>query len=275
MESHTSLKPEKTIIDKLFGYAGKIFGSKGQYSWDNKNHVVLFNCNICTQSHGKIWYGDFDITVDEEKLVEAAKALKERVYVLYESDARFENEKNPKLEHAVFSVDETGKDFWNEEHFIRSENGRIYHKEPDPPTAEEEEEKRLTYLASEFCKKEKYQETNVKIPWAKIKRLSAKKSPLHKFWGEVADLFDVPSDAETDEDKEKTQELFSKIMISAEDHKKLKESLTAWIEKYYEFLSDYRKEKEISWGIFMSGPDYMLHTPEWMKSGVFYLKVRD
>lgn len=261
----------KSIVEKLFGPSGIIFGSKGQYSWDNKNHLVLFNANICTKSLGKIWYGDFDITIDEDKLIKAAKALKERVYVLYESDARFDHEKEPKFEHAVFSVDEKGNDLWNDEYYHRDDKGRLYHKEPEAPTAEEEEEKRLRYVASDFCKQDKYEETNIKIPWSKIKRLSAEKSPLHKFWGEVTELFNVPKDVIEEEDN-KTQEFFRRIMISATDHEMLKNSLKAWVEKYHDFLSEYRKEQEVSWGIFLSGPDYMLYTPEWMKTGVFYLK---
>jgi hypothetical protein len=69
-----------------------ISGSKSGYKEKYPDNKVVFNANIVTRSRGKIWYGDLDLTLDTEKLQQIATALAEPLYVLYEMDARFENE---------------------------------------------------------------------------------------------------------------------------------------------------------------------------------------
>jgi len=69
-----------------------ISGSKSGYRERYPNNNVVFNANIVTESRGKIWYGDLDITCDEESLRSIATELKEPLYILREMDARFENE---------------------------------------------------------------------------------------------------------------------------------------------------------------------------------------
>jgi hypothetical protein len=69
-----------------------ISGSKSGYYDKNPDHKVVFNANVITESRGKIFYGDLDLTLDTDKLKEVAEILKEPLYVLREMDARFENE---------------------------------------------------------------------------------------------------------------------------------------------------------------------------------------
>jgi hypothetical protein len=69
-----------------------ISGSKSGYHKKYPGHKVVFNANIVTESRGKIWYGDLDLTLDITQLMNIAKELKEALYILYEMDARFENE---------------------------------------------------------------------------------------------------------------------------------------------------------------------------------------
>ena len=70
-------------------------GSKSFYREQYPDHEVYFNANIVTESRGKCWYGDIDVTTDLEKLKEIATILKESLYVLREMDARFENKDQP------------------------------------------------------------------------------------------------------------------------------------------------------------------------------------
>jgi hypothetical protein len=82
---------------KLFGDNGfmmgrMISGSKSGYMENHKGNLAIFNANIVTKSRGKVWFGDLDLTLDEEKLKIVAAALKEPLYILREMDARFENE---------------------------------------------------------------------------------------------------------------------------------------------------------------------------------------
>ena len=67
-----------------------------------RDNLTVFNANVCTAA-GKIWYGDLDVTRDEHMLRALAELLGEKVYVLREMDARFEDEANPKLDKAVAS----------------------------------------------------------------------------------------------------------------------------------------------------------------------------
>ena len=83
------------------GYSGRMLSSsKSGYRERYPKNFVIFNSNICTESC-KIWYGDIDLTFDQEKLEILANALDERIYVLYEMDARFENEDKPLLQKAA------------------------------------------------------------------------------------------------------------------------------------------------------------------------------
>ena len=73
-----------------------------------KDHICVFNANICIKSRGKIWFGDLDITADEEKLRAFAARQGEDLYILREMDARFRNEDTPKYENAVAIVSPDG-----------------------------------------------------------------------------------------------------------------------------------------------------------------------
>lgn len=89
------------IINEVLGYNGRmISGSKSGYRKQFPKNVAVFNANLCT-TEGKFWYGDIDLTSDKSKLVFLAKELDKDIYVLYETDARFENEKKPLLDRAI------------------------------------------------------------------------------------------------------------------------------------------------------------------------------
>lgn len=94
----------KTAKEQL-GYCGAmISSSKSRYRDRFPDNLAVFNANICTKN-GKIWYGDFDVTKDEKKLINLALTLGERIYVLYEMDGRFDSEDAPRIERAVYSTD--------------------------------------------------------------------------------------------------------------------------------------------------------------------------
>jgi hypothetical protein len=92
----------------VLGYAGRMMsGSKSGYSKTNPANVPVFNGNVVTEKLGKVWYGDLDLTLDGEKLQALAVALGEKVYVLREMAARFENENKPQLDRSVAIFDGT------------------------------------------------------------------------------------------------------------------------------------------------------------------------
>lgn len=73
-----------------------ISGSKSGYRQRFPQNLVIFNANLCTESE-KIWWGDLDLTFDAEKLEILSNSLDKKLFVLYEMDARFENEEKPLL----------------------------------------------------------------------------------------------------------------------------------------------------------------------------------
>lgn len=75
--------------------------SKSFYRAAHPDHVVLFNANLVTESRGKIWFGDLDLTIDRERLVRLANSLGEPLYVLREFDARFSTARDPAFHQAV------------------------------------------------------------------------------------------------------------------------------------------------------------------------------
>jgi len=88
---------------EILGMCGRmISASKSMYESPVADSVVVFNGNICTES-GKIWYGDIDVGVDEAKLKALAEAIGEKIYILREHDARFDNETAPLLDKAVWT----------------------------------------------------------------------------------------------------------------------------------------------------------------------------
>lgn len=74
-----------------------ISGSKSGYTSRNKGNVIVFNARICTLSEGIIWWGDLDITKDEEILKTVAEQIGQSIYILRESDAWDEESVNEKL----------------------------------------------------------------------------------------------------------------------------------------------------------------------------------
>ena len=122
-------------ISKYFGYPGRLLsGSKSGYMTTHPEHLVVFNSNlILVDSDGsceKVWYGDLDITVDREKLMEIAAESGKNVCVLREMDGRFENEEKPLVKEFVYRADPEG----NEEigntmkSYFTLENGNIKRK---------------------------------------------------------------------------------------------------------------------------------------------------
>jgi hypothetical protein len=89
---------EKEFAEVYLGHNGKMISwSKSTYREENPDNLVVFNSNVCTKN-GKIWYGDIDVTKSKENLLMLANALDEEVYILRETDGRFENEESPRLE---------------------------------------------------------------------------------------------------------------------------------------------------------------------------------
>jgi len=95
-------------IKKALGPMGRVISmSKSGYGDRNPGHVAVFNANIIaidpvTRDAEKVWFGDIDLTVDEDALMKAAEACDVELRVLYEMDARFEHEGKPLIEKYIY-----------------------------------------------------------------------------------------------------------------------------------------------------------------------------
>jgi hypothetical protein len=82
----------------IFATNGLIMGRmiakhKDCYSREHQGELVIFNANVLTKTHGKIWYGDINVTEDFDNLKNIADQLEEDLYILMEGDARYGYEK--------------------------------------------------------------------------------------------------------------------------------------------------------------------------------------
>lgn len=89
------------ITEEIIGRLGRmIAGSKSGYRKAHPGNTVVFNANLCTEA-GKFRHGDLDVTLDGKELQRIADQIGQKIYVLYEMDARFGNEDSPVLDQAV------------------------------------------------------------------------------------------------------------------------------------------------------------------------------
>jgi hypothetical protein len=95
--------------ERILGPVGRMITlSKSRFERANPTSVPVFNANVCTESRGKIWFGDLDLTSDEPLLKRLAAELGESVYVLYERAARFATSDAPRLKEHVLKVNPDG-----------------------------------------------------------------------------------------------------------------------------------------------------------------------
>ena len=101
----------KKLTNALLGPAGRmICASKTGYHKLYPNNVAIFNANLVTKigkKYKKFWYGDLDLTVDLHNLLVISKEAKKEIYVLYEMDARFDNEDKPNIDNYIMKISES------------------------------------------------------------------------------------------------------------------------------------------------------------------------
>lgn len=89
MNVHDRLKTHGLIMGRAV-----TMGSKTGYRKRHPDSEVYFNANIFT-SEGKVWWGDIDVTVSGDILQAVADESGETLYLLRETDGRWENETRP------------------------------------------------------------------------------------------------------------------------------------------------------------------------------------
>ena len=191
---------------------GRMIGSsKSIYRYDNPDHLVVFNANLCTGKN-KIWHGDLDLTLDYNKIQKLSNILKTKLYVLYEMDARFENEKKPLLNKAILICDGDRLELRSTEYYYLDKNGA-----PKQKTDEECKKTDLTETTEKYnYNKEEFEA--IELPDTKTFKIKKSQSPL-----EVFQEFFIGKYG-----KEKAQEIYPKLYVTP----KYMESLEKLVEKF-------------------------------------------
>lgn len=275
-------KAKDKLIAKLEGVLGRrgrmISGSKGQYRWDNEDHLIAFNANLCVAGLGKLWHGDLDVTVEEDKLRKAAKAVGMDLYLLHESDARFENEESPLLDKAVafFPADgsECSLGAHNAEYYERKDGRILALPEELPDPAEEAKrkiERKRENEAKNFPKKFDIKQALDDADKAAKTKLSSGKSatPLEAFWMSLLALPEVAEERKKFGENAKLHT--GRFYLGQKDYDRLKETNKKWIKrKLRGMLTEYGLEKELMWLFFELGPMHFEAgtEPDGMEEGV-------
>lgn len=115
------------MTNKFLGPEGRmISSSKSGYRERFPYNLVVFNANVIALTKPsltslklklkkeKIWYGDIDISISRNSLKDLAVDEGREIVVLYEMDARFENEKDPLIDNFIYKVTPDGKEYLGE-----------------------------------------------------------------------------------------------------------------------------------------------------------------
>ena len=92
-----------------FHPARMIGGSKSIYRKEHPKDLAIFNANVFMKDVGKVWYGDLNLTEEYMVLKSIADSLDTTLYVLWEMDGRFGEEKKPideLIKKAAWNTDE-------------------------------------------------------------------------------------------------------------------------------------------------------------------------
>lgn len=114
---------ERALLQTVGPPGRMITFSKADFQERHPDRLVVFNGNLVLSPGTKVWHGDVDLSVAEPQLHELARLTGRIVFLLDERDARFENEKQPVLENAVFSVTPTGHTRYQHRYIERSSDG--------------------------------------------------------------------------------------------------------------------------------------------------------
>jgi len=80
---------ENIFYNHNFFNGRMISGSKSGYHSRHPKNDIVFNANIFTPTHHKVWYGDLDITFDNKILQDICNEIGEEIIVVSEMMGRF------------------------------------------------------------------------------------------------------------------------------------------------------------------------------------------
>ena len=248
----------QAIAREYLGMPGKMVGaSKSIYTYDNPSNIVIFNANLATKDDGKFWYGDIDLTLSMDTVIDIAKDIGKDVYVLYEMDARFENEENPKLDKAVLVVSPEGKLKWSESMdriVTKSENRYVL------DLLDEKEDKDQS--PKQVLNKDDYEEIDLP-PLSKIKA-TLKEDPLTSFQLYFVDKFG----------REKAEDVYRNLYVTKSYMDGLEEKVEKWAKKKLKGYHRVKIEQSVSWYMLDMSPNNFQSEQDWENPNKGYVKKK-
>jgi hypothetical protein len=232
----------------------------------------------------KVWYGDLDLTLEEDKLIILSRLLEASVFIIRETGGRFENDGNPNLQEVVYQVSSGGASstetqVFDTRYYERNNKGQLIYKSlPSPSDEEIEKQKRKiqkSYKKKDFeivdlklhsledfdGDKEEYDAWNYFEVSRFFDNVSKDITPYHNYINFLKDHLQV--DVSKD---------YLQYYITKEDSEALKTMFKYWIKIYDPFASEYRIEQTVAWTSFDVGPSYFQETPTWAHEGKLYRK---
>ena len=115
-EYPSDFKPTMSVMEiqkhfSAFGFydARMLESHKWEYTEKHPDDLVIFNANVLMPNYGKVWFGDLNLTEDYKTLKKIADSLNTTLYILWEMDGRFGEEKKPideLIKKAAWNTDE-------------------------------------------------------------------------------------------------------------------------------------------------------------------------
>jgi hypothetical protein len=247
----------QAIAREYLGDVGKMVGaSKSIYTYDNPSNIVIFNANLATKEDGKFWYGDIDLTLSMDSLIDTAKDIGKDVYVLYEMDARFENEDNPKLDKAVLVVSPKGQLKWSES------MDKIVVKSGDKYTLNLLDEKEESPAPKQVLNKSDYKE--IDLPAISEIKATLKEDPLSSLQHYFIDKFG----------REEAEEVYRNLYVTKSYMDKLEEKVEKWANKKLKGYHPVKIKQSIAWYMLDMSPSNFQSEQEWENPNKGYIKKK-
>lgn len=246
---------QEKIAEALLGSIGKMVGaSKSIYLYNNPNHCVVFNANICTKEDGKIWYGDIDLTIEHKSLQELAQKLNKTIYVLPEPAARFDKEKSPSFKDYIALVDKFGT--------LSLSNLEFYYLTKNVPYAKIDEEIEINKLLKqkEILNQDDYEP--IELPPLSSIRVLKKMDPINLFWKKIIENYG----------KDSAQEIFNRLYITHSYYEGLRNKLKKYLKNTNPILHPVKLDQQMSWHLLDIGPKHFEDEQPWEEKNTGYLK---
>jgi hypothetical protein len=257
----------KEIVRNILGPTARmITNSKSEYVHFNPCHVVIFNADIVANNE-RVWHGDIDLTLDEEKLVELAQQLGTSLSVYHESKLACTSSSDPS-----YIVDTEIKPFKEEglRFCERNDEGNFVLRQE---TTTSEDEHALIGKGKERAKQfnEDDLRENVKLPSIDKLKVKNKDNPLFQLGYMIEKI--VPGK------KEDTRTNLTCLYICDEYYGSLRKICIAWaIAEYYSDLeeddAEYKASKDVGWLFFDMGPASFgkYSSPDWARPDHAYFR---